>query len=162
MAVRTFLDDYTTAWDQFGLRGPHLLQNPPDQGTRLTWYYFSHTQGSTAGDATSTVGLLKIPPGPFRFLMGQFTNSGWGTSRTLDIGWQAGVQNDGTAITADPDGLVAAKDVSLVLVAPWGFNVATSQVVLNPAGHIGIIATVAGGTIPAAATLKGWILVGRP
>jgi hypothetical protein len=159
MAVRTYADDYSREWSEAVERGSHDLTNPDQQGM-LEYRRFEHTQGATAGDATSTQGLIKLGPGRIRFICAFIDNSAWGSSRTLDIGWLANVEPDGTVITADPNGLVAAKDVSAALVA-WGFNVATAHVVLNARDPLQIVSTVAGGTIPAGATLKGTLVYAK-
>jgi hypothetical protein len=155
MAVRTYADDFTDYWADWTARGSHDLTNPTQQGI-VNFATIDYTQGATPGDATSTQGLVILPPGRLRFLALFLNNSAFGASRTLDIGWLANTEPDGTAIAADPNGLVAAKDVSAALFA-WGFNVLTAFAELNARDPVSIVSTVAGGTIPAAATLKGYL-----
>ena len=77
--------------------------------------YFTHDQ-SGAGDATSSVALCKLPAGRVRVLLSSsnaYVN--WTTaSATLDLGWDAYEDIDGTAVAADPDGLLDGLDVDAV------------------------------------------------
>jgi hypothetical protein len=69
--------------------------------------YFTHDQ-SAAGDATSSVAIVKLPAGRVRLLLGaSMVYVNWTTaSATIDIGWDAYTGFDGVAVVADPDGLV--------------------------------------------------------
>lgn len=74
--------------------------------------YFTHNQ-SGAGDATSSVAIVKLPPGRVRLLLGEssmYVN--WTTaSATMDIGWDAYTDFAGDAVAADPNGLADGIDV---------------------------------------------------
>lgn len=163
MAVTTYATEYSTQVAKHDLPATYFPGNPPrqpeDEG-HVHYLRFDFTQGAAAGDATSTQGLCYLPAGRWRILGAFIDTSAFGASRTLDIGWDAFTQHDGTAVVADPNGLVAAKDVSAALVA-WGLNVATAHVVLESRADVLIYSTVAGGTIPAGATIKGVLLVGK-
>lgn len=67
-----------------------------------------------AGDENSTVALCKIPAGRFTLIgdLCRVRHSAFGTGRTMDIGWDAYTNQDGTPVTADEDGLHSAADVS--------------------------------------------------
>lgn len=67
-----------------------------------------------AGDANSTIALVVIPPGKFTLLgdLSRVRHSAFGTGRTMDIGWDAYTNQDGTAVAADEDGIHSAADVS--------------------------------------------------
>lgn len=79
---------------------------------RVRCAYFTHDQDG-AGDATSSVALCKLPAGKVRLLASQskaYVN--WTTtSATLDLGWDAYVDIDGTAVSADPNGVDDGVDV---------------------------------------------------
>ena len=159
MAVRTKATDYSTQWAaRIAGAAPASPIRQPDDGGKLRYFSFDWTQ-VTLGDIASTAGLIKLPPGRWKPVGAFINTSAFGASRTLDIGWGAYTQHDGTAVVADPDGLVAAKDVSAALVA-WGFNVATYRTVIDSRTEVEIYCTIAGGTFPAAATLKGEFLFG--
>jgi len=83
-----------------------------DESGKVRIAYFEHTQDG-AGDATSSVAVVKLPPGRVR-LMGNLSNIyfNWTTaSATADIGWDAYTDFGGTAVAADPNGLDDGIDV---------------------------------------------------
>lgn len=74
--------------------------------------YFAHDQ-SGAGDSSSIVYAVKLPPGRVR-LIGKLCNVyvNWTTaSATMDVGWLAYTGLDGTTVAADADGLDDGLDV---------------------------------------------------
>ena len=83
-----------------------------DYHGRVRIAYFTCDQDG-AGDATSSVALCSLPAGKVRVLLSSsnaYVN--WTTgSATLDLGWDAYTNTDGTAVTADPDGLVNGLNV---------------------------------------------------
>lgn len=91
---------------------PVNMNPASDVGGVLKFAYFQHDQ-SGAGEATSTVALLKLPAGRVRVLLplsSAYVN--WTTgSATLDLGWDAYTGLDGVAVLADPDGLSDGIDV---------------------------------------------------
>jgi hypothetical protein len=141
------------------------VNNPAyNEGGDLKVFYFSFTQGSAAGDANSTADLLTMPPGKYRILLdqGNVTCSAFGASRTLDLGYTAYTNYDGTAVTADEDGFISAADISAAA------TVATSEALAAGADRTYFVdskegftlrAKCAGGTIPVGATLKGYVVV---
>ena len=82
------------------------------QGGRVRCAYFTVAQDG-AGDAGSSAALVKLPAGKVRLLASQskaYVN--WTTSSaTLDLGWDAYTSPDGTAVTADADGIDNGIDV---------------------------------------------------
>lgn len=86
-----------------------------DEGGTLHQVYFTHEQ-SGAGDATSDVKVVKLPPGRVRLMLGlSAVYVNWTTaSATLDIGWDAYTDFGGNAVDADPNGLVDGLDVDTV------------------------------------------------
>lgn len=114
---------------------------------------FDFTQGVAAGDATSVQKLFYLPPGKRRLLSITYKTSAFGASRVLDIGNAAYTKSDGTAGSAAAEAAVADKDVSSA--------VALNTVLLNlefdsKGDGVLIQSAVAGGTIPAGATINGW------
>jgi len=108
MAVTT---QYSTEYNQAWVANTGNLETNVQRG-RVRVAYFTATQDG-AGDATSSVALCKLPAGKVRLLASQskaYVN--WTTaSATLDLGWDAYVAPDGTAVTADPNGIDDGLDV---------------------------------------------------
>lgn len=128
---------------------------------RVRFAKVTHTQDG-AGDATSTVDLIKLPAGRVRLLgpLCQLRFSAFGAARTLDVGWTAYTDIDGAAVVADADGLDDGIDVSSAGTMPLGTNTAvTDGDTYEFESDDGVVlqATVLGGTIPDAATIKGFI-----
>ena len=92
-----------------------------DYHGRVRIAYFTCDQDG-AGDATSSVALCALPAGKVRVLLASssaYVN--WTTgSATLDLGWDAYTNTDGTAVTADPDGLVNGLNVDTVGYQTFG------------------------------------------
>jgi hypothetical protein len=82
---------------------------------RVRIAYFTHDQDGV-GDAGSSVALCALPAGKVKVLLkssSAYVN--WTTSSaTLDLGWDAYTNISGTAVAADPDGLVDGLDVDTV------------------------------------------------
>lgn len=140
--------------------GPGTDIDHPDHG-RVKCVSFEFNQGAVAGDATSTALLIKLPAGKLRVLsnLSQISFSAFGASRTLDVGFTAYNLLDNTAVNADPDYFASAVDVSAAGVTQFSESTtpARSQYLESREG-IWVNATVAGGTIPASATLTGYIV----
>jgi len=123
--------------------------------------FFEFTQGSSAGDAGSLAYLVKLPAGKVRVLLplSRIANSALGASRTMDLGWAAYTNDDGTAVAADPNGLDDGIDVSSAAATnPSGtIGGAETKLFESQAGVV-LTAQINDGTIPAAATLKGYFL----
>lgn len=116
---------------------PVVFNSTAENHGRVRAMFFTHDQ-SGAGDATSSVALGKLPAGRVRLLLtgsGAYVN--WTTaSATLDLGWDAYTDQDGTTTAADPDGLINGLDVDTVgyqtfgvgtLAATGGTKVFTSK-----------------------------------
>ncbi len=127
---------------------------------------FTFTQGSAAGDIGSTAELVKLPAGNIRILASEcyMHRSAFGSGRTLDIGLRAYSTVDGTAVAEDADSLVDGLSVSSAGAALWSAatlgtavdGLDNSAFVQSKEG-VTVFATVLGGTIPADATLTGFI-----
>ncbi len=142
---------------------PVNLQTNERHG-RLRLAYFSFTQGAAAGDANSTADLVKLPAGRVRVLktVSELICSAFGAARVLDIGHTGYTQMDGTVVAASADTILDGADVSAAVkvIMGAGTNALTTDpsVVYESKLGLTVQAIVAGGTIPVAATLKGFIV----
>lgn len=137
---------------------PVTIANP-DQGGSIRYLPVTFTQ-SGAGDASSTVDLAFLPAGRVRVIgpLCTLDISAFGASRTLDIGWTAYTDLDGAAVAADADGLDDGLDVSSASAVPLGTVVGDGDTYMfESRDGVTLQATVLGGTIPDAATIKGFI-----
>tara|TARA_X000001382_G_scaffold108816_1_gene84785 strand:- start:31 stop:528 length:498 start_codon:yes stop_codon:yes gene_type:complete len=95
---------------------PITTQARPDEmHGRMRIAFFTHDQDG-AGDATSSVALFKLPAGRCRILTSlSRVYCNWTTSSaTLDLGFDAYTNADGTAVAADSDGLIDGLSVDTV------------------------------------------------
>lgn len=108
-------NEESTEYTNVFITEPKVMNPVSSWGGKLQIAFFTHDQ-SAAGDATSDVALVKLPPGRVRVLLGlsqAYVN--WTTgSATLDLGWDAYTGLDGVAVAADPNGLVDGMDVDTV------------------------------------------------
>lgn len=117
MAITTQKGDQITNLDAVPtvIAGSHTLHG------RLRVAYFSHTQ-SGVGAATSSVEIVRLPPGTAR-LIGYLSHiqHNWTTaSATMDVGWDAYTDLDGNAVAADPNGLDDGIDVDAAGITTIG------------------------------------------
>lgn len=128
---------------------------------RMRIGYFNFTQGAAAGDAGSVARLIKLPAGKVRVILplSRIAFDALGAARTMDLGWEAYTNDDGTAVAADPNGLDDGVDVS-------------GAGSVNPAGTVGdhetylfesqdgvvLTAQFNDGTIPAATNVSGYFI----
>lgn len=122
--------------------------------------YFSFTQGAAAGDANSTADLVELPAGRKRILLSEsfLSVSALGAARTMDIGYTAYRDFSGTTVAASEAALLAARDVSAAtgaLLTPAAG--ADPTVLIESANVVLIQAKVEAGTLPAGATIRGYI-----
>lgn len=153
-----------TAQKSVQMTNPTLLPNVQNETNVSTGKfrikYFDFTQVG-AGDIGSTVELVQLPYGRVRILrdMCRVSSSVFGAARTLDVGLKAYTKFDGTAQAAAASALKAAADVSAAatntLAAAAG---ADPTLYIESNAGVVVQATVAGGTIPDGATLKGYIV----
>lgn len=141
------------------------LNDAVDYHGRANLFYFSYTQSAAAGDIASTQDLVRVPPGKWRFLrkMSEVFVSVWGAARTIEIGHTGWTQPDGTVVAAST---VAIETANTTVVAGGSFQpgialTADGTLVINSRAPVTIQAKVAGGTIPAAATIKGVLALMR-
>ena len=137
--------------------------NPASKKGDLEVHMFSFAQ-SGIGDIGSTVDLVTLPPGRYTLVGGLsgISFSAFGVARTLDIGFKAYTDGDGNGVAAAANGLDAA--ISVAAEGSANLAAAVTGVLsreFNARTSVTIHATVAGGTIPDAATLNGHIGIVR-
>lgn len=140
---------------------PVVFLKPDDWMGRLKIFRFNFTQGAAAGDAGSTAELVKLPPGRWRILLPlcRIAHSAFGAARTLDLGWQAYTDNNGDAVAADPNGLDDGNDVSAAgSFVPTGTVGGDETYLFENSDEVTIEAQCNDGTLPAGATLDGYII----
>ena len=131
---------------------------------RMRKMRFDFTQGAAAGDATSTMALIIIPAGITRVYLREslIAFSAFGAARVLDIGYSGYTDRNGEAVAAAPAAFVNDLDVSAAgTSALTGVVGGEESFLFESSSEITVFATVAGGTIPAAATLNGDITIVR-
>ncbi len=127
---------------------------------RLRMARFDFTQ-SGVGDAASLAELVTLPQGQARVILplSRIAFSALGSSRTMDLGWLAYTDKDGAAVSADPNGLDDGVDVSSAgSVTPGGTVGGDETYLFESQGGVTLTAQFNDGTIPDAATLKGYIV----
>jgi hypothetical protein len=140
---------------------PVVLNDNVDVYGKLRVAVFDFTQGAAAGDATSTMDLAVLPHGNIRILpeLSHIAFSAFGASRTLDIGFLAYTDWKSAAVVADPNYFATAIDVSSAGAAKFSEALtAPAKPQYRSKDGLTVQATVAGGTIPAGATLTGFIV----
>lgn len=129
----------------------------PAEGGKIRLAHFTWTNGSTVGDAGSSVNLVKLPHGKIRVLPGlsRIAVSALGASRVMDLGVRAYVASDGkTAVAAILNDFVNDRDVSSATDSTFGTTVKKDYF---SATGLTICATIAGGTLDAAETMEGYV-----
>lgn len=139
---------------------PQVRNENVDVLGKLRVAYFDFTQDG-AGDANSTVDLVKLPAGRVRVFpeLSHIGFSAFGASRVLDIGYLGYEDWKGVDQDADPDYFATDIDVSSAGTAKLSeaSGAATTKLFRSRQG-VTVQATVAGGTIPDAATLTGFVV----
>ncbi|MEP4379757.1 MAG: hypothetical protein ABJ215_01150 [Alphaproteobacteria bacterium] len=143
------------------LAEPRVANPTHDAHGRLRFARFNFTQGAAAGDAGSLARLVKLPKGKVRVILplSRLAHSALGASRTLDLGWEAHVGDDGSgAVAADPNGLDDGVDVSSAgAFVPGGTLGGDETQLFESLDGVVITGQVNDGTIPAGATLDGYL-----
>lgn len=155
MAVITEKSDQLTNLDA----SPPVIENSHNLHGRLRIAYFSHTFGD--GDAGSSVELVRLPPGKIRLLshLSYLEAASVAASQTVDVGWDAYTDLDGTAVAADTDGILNGGDIDTTANINLA-NVATltaGMKVFESQDGISIRATMVGAVV-AAETIEGAIV----
>lgn len=138
---------------------PPTMLDTRDNHGRLRYARFTFTQGAAAGDIASYQRLVKLPAGKVRVILelSKIRTSAFGAARTLDFGWEAYTKN-GAAVAKSDAGLDAAQDVSAAIgYAPVGTILLDETKEFDSDTGVVLCTKVAGGTIPAAATISGHV-----
>lgn len=138
---------------------PMTPLGPDVKSGKVRFAYFTVTQVG-AGDATSVQSLCKLPAGRIRILrdLCRLNNSAFGSSRTLAVGHTGYTGLDGVAVVAAASYLASAIDVSAAANNTLAGAVSVDPTLtLASTTGVTIQSAVAAGTIPDAATLKGYI-----
>lgn len=145
----------------------------PSYFRNLEAFHFNFVQVG-AGNAGSTATLVYLQRGRYR-IYPQFSRlyfSAFGASRTLAIGLSSYTAEDGSTVAAATNRFDSTLDVSAASAAN-GVFMGAALAAADTAGidvlvggvtnldGLGIIATVAGGTIPDAAVLRGVMAITR-
>lgn len=126
---------------------------PTELSGRQRVAFFNFTQGVAAGDANSTIELLKMNVGRFRMTEIDLISSVFGASRVLSIGHRAAVALDGFTVIAENLTFFATGiDVATAVARKTYVNKK-----LETFKGATLVAKCTGGTIPAAATVEGFI-----
>jgi hypothetical protein len=156
MAVTT---EYSAQYTESYVTVPAKVPETHEWAGRIRLAFFEFTQGAAAGDAGSLAYLVKLPAGKVRVLLNEsyIASSALGASRTMDTGWVAYTGDDGVAVAVDPNGLDDGVDVSsAVAFSPIGTVGGSETKLFESQGGVVLTAQVNDGTIPAAATIKGY------
>lgn len=144
---------------------PAVMIRPSDLAGRVRVARFQFTQGADVGDAPSTMDLVKIQGGAQGLTilkgMSRIVCSAFGASRVLDIGHTGYTKHDGTVVAADADILLDGADISAIASLPLGVGTnalgTDDSFDIDSINEVTIQGVVAGGTIPAGATINGEI-----
>lgn len=142
------------------LSQPRVANAPVFEHGVLRYRNFTFTQVG-AGDIGSTVDLMTIPNGDVRlvFPLSRIRWSAFGAARTLDIGYKAYTDLlTNLPVVAAPAAFDDDIDVSAAGNAALGSDATEPKTPrFESKDGLTIYATVAGGTIPAGATLNGFL-----
>ncbi len=143
------------------LADPRVQNDTHEAHGRLRFARFNFTQGAAAGDAGSIARLVKLPKGKVRVVLplSRVAHSALGASRTLDLGWEAHVADDGSGdVAADPNGLDDGVAVNIAgAFTPGGTLGGDETKLFESLDGVVVTGQVNDGTIPAGATLDGYL-----
>lgn len=131
---------------------------PIDDHGKLRFLYGKVTQGAAAGDAGSSVVIGDLPPGRVRILpyLSRYKASALGAARVMDLGhdlyYDKNTYGDESE-AAVANALANDIDVSAATEANFPVTAGLKHDIYSRSG-VRLRATVAGGTIPAAATFE--------
>lgn len=137
-----------------------LVESVSGKG-ELCPFYFTFTQSAAIGDINSTVDLIILPPGKWRYIadLSKVYNSAWGAARLLDVGFGAYTQPDGTVVAANQAAIDLSKDVAAAgSYAPGGVLTADGTLLINSKTPVTIYGVCKVATLQAASTLKGILM----
>jgi len=132
---------------------------------------FNFVQGAAAGDDGSSATLLYLQRGRYVILpkLSFIQWSAFGASRVTDIGFSAHTDEAGATVAAALTRMDENIDMSSAGSAAMGSDAVIADaagIYLNIGGStntdgVSVVASVTGGTIPAAAVLRGYLAVAK-
>lgn len=144
-----------------GVASPPVLNDANVQAGRQRHYEFDYIQ-ALISVAADDVRAIKLPAGKVRLVLplSRIAFSAGGASRTMDIGWEAYTESDGTAVAADPNGLDDGIDISSAgSVIPSGTLGGAETKLFDSRDGVVITLQINDGTFPADGTLDGFFTV---
>lgn len=124
----------------------------------VIFFYVNFTQSAAIGDANSTIDLVVLPPGKWRYVadLSKLYYSAFGAARTLDVGFAVYTEPDGDIIAASQAAIDLTKDVAAAgSYAPGGALTADGTLLINSKTPVTIYATCKAATLQAGSTIKG-------
>jgi hypothetical protein len=128
---------------------------------KMRFYEFDYTQSGIATIA-DTMAAIKLPAGKVRLVLPlcRIAFSAGGASSTMDVGWEAYTDSDGTtAVAADPNGLDDGIDTSGAGSSVLGGTVGGAETYLfDSLDGVTITLQINDTAFPDAGTLKGYFV----
>ena len=143
-----------------GLSAPPTLVEANQWNGKMRFFEFDYTQVGIATIA-DTVATIKIPAGKVRLVLplSRIAFSAGGASSTMDIGWEAYTDSDGSAVAADPNGLDDGVDTSSAgSVNPSGTVGGAESYLFDSRDGVVITLQINDTAFPDAGTLKGYFV----
>ena len=143
-----------------GVAHPPVLNAAHTWNGKLRFFEFDYTQDGIATIA-DTVAAVILPAGKVRLVLplSRIAFSAGGASSTMDIGWEAYTNADGTAVAADPNGLDDGVDTSSAgSVNPAGTIGGAETKLFDSQEGVTITLQINDTAFPDAGTLKGYFV----
>ena len=143
-----------------GVAQPPTLVDANQWNGRMRFFEFDYTQDGIATIA-DTMAAIEIPAGKVRLVLplSRIAFSAGGASSTMDIGWEAYTDQDGTAVVADPNGLDDGIDTSAAgSVNPGGTIGGAETKLFDSRDGVVITLQINDTAFPDAGTLKGYFV----
>lgn len=155
MAVTT---EYSVEYDAIENNSGLPLDNR-DMHAKIRFMKFTFTQGAAAGDANSLAYLAKLPAGKVNVLadLSKVYFSAFGAGRTLDVGFDAYDNPQGTEQSAVIDQFLDGEDVSSAGSALLVGDAVGGVHTFHSKKGVHIVAKCLGDTLPVGDTLLGHI-----
>ena len=145
-----------------GVASPPTLVDSNKWGGKCRFYEFDYTQSGIATIA-DTMAAIFLPAGKVRLVLplSRIAFSAGGASSTMDIGWEAYTDSDGTtAVAADPNGLDDGVDTSSAgSVNPAGTVGGAETYLFDSLDGVTLTLQINDTAFPDAGTLKGYFVV---
>ena len=143
-----------------GVAHPPTLVDANQWNGKVRYFEFDYTQSGIATIA-DTMAAIKLPAGKCRLVLplSRIAFSAGGASSTMDIGWEAYTDSDGSAVAADPNGLDDGVDTSGAgSVNPAGTVGGAESYLFDSLDGVTITLQINDTAFPDAGTLKGYFV----